>query len=65
MAALAAIRNKDVSARELTLYFLEKAETANATTGALREILFEQALDTAEAIDVALASGDEIGPLCG
>ena len=65
MAALAAIRNKDVSTRELTLYFLEKAETANASTDALREILFDQALDAATAIDAELTRGNEIGPLCG
>ena len=65
MAATAAIRTKTLTVRGLTEFFLNRAEVENRTIGALRQIFFDEAIQSAEALDRRIAQGENIGPLGG
>ncbi len=65
VAATAAIRNRLISATEMTEFFLENIETANPEISAIREVLQEQALDKARSIDDRIARSQPIGALAG
>lgn len=65
MAALAAIRNRDVSAEELTKTFQERIEAENANIGALSNVMAKSALKRAKKIDEKLGKGEAVGPLAG
>ncbi|MFY9263701.1 MAG: amidase [Actinomycetaceae bacterium] len=60
----AQIRNKDISAVEVTEATLERAETVGAQVGAFTYIAHELALDQARAADNAFAAGNA-GPFAG
>jgi amidase len=60
-----AIRDKQVSAREVVEAHLYRIEAVNPTLHAVVQLAAERALDEARAADRALAQGDPIGPLHG
>ena len=60
-----AIKNKQVSAREVTQSVLDRIAATNPRINALPQVLGEQALVAADAADKAVARGDELGLLHG
>jgi Asp-tRNA(Asn)/Glu-tRNA(Gln) amidotransferase A subunit family amidase len=65
VAALTAIRERDVSAQELTSRFLKRIESGNGDIGALRHTLADQAIEVARAMDVRIRAGEALPPLAG
>jgi Asp-tRNA(Asn)/Glu-tRNA(Gln) amidotransferase A subunit family amidase len=65
VAAVAAIRNRDCSAAELTESFLARIAEENPRLNALRDCDADQARQTALALDARLERGEDIGPLGG
>ncbi|MGL4320429.1 MAG: amidase [Paracoccaceae bacterium] len=65
VAAVAAIRNRDISASALTAHFLERSASQNPQINALRDCDTDQALQAALALDAQLDLGQDIGPLGG
>lgn len=61
----AAVRNKEVSACEVTTIVLDRIDEANPGVNALVEVLHDEAMAAAEAADQALAEGRVLGPLHG
>jgi amidase len=61
----AAIRAREVSAREAAASVLARADALNPRINALTELLHKQALAAADAADAALKRGDAVGPLHG
>lgn len=61
----ARIRRRELSAREATLAVLDRIDAANPRVNALVEVMREQALHAADAVDRALAAGLAVGPLAG
>ncbi|HXG28675.1 MAG TPA: amidase family protein [Nevskiales bacterium] len=61
----AAIRRKQVSAREATQSVLARITEVNPRINALVEVMAEEALAAADAADQALARGGAVGPLHG
>lgn len=61
----AAIRAREVSAREATASVLARADALNPRVNALTELLHTQALADADAADAALRRGEAVGPLHG
>ena len=59
------IRDRSVSARELTDAFLRRIEAVDGGLGAYLLVDPEGALARADEVDRALARGDDIGPLGG
>ncbi|WP_134322402.1 amidase [Cumulibacter soli] len=60
-----ALRRRDLSAREVTLAFLERIEQVNPDINAVNTLVAEQALEHADAADEVAASGVELPPLHG
>lgn len=60
-----AIRTRQVSSREAVESCLARIEQTNPRLNALVEVSPEEALDTADAADRAVAAGEELGPLHG
>lgn len=60
-----AVRRRECSAVEVAQAALERIEATDGTLGAFTVTLAESALAGAEAIDAALARGDDTGPLGG
>lgn len=63
--AAAALRDGSLTSTALTQQILDRASTLNPVLGAYVEITAEAALEQAAAADVALAAGDDRGPLQG
>jgi amidase len=61
----AALRRRDVSAREVVAAHLDQIERVNPEVNAIVTLLPERALEQATAADQRLAAGDDIGPLHG
>src|SRR5262245_53403998 len=59
------IRAREASSREVIESHLRRIEAVNPALNALTVVLAETALAAADAADRALASGAEVGPLCG
>lgn len=64
-AVAAAIRDRRVSATEVTRSCLERAAGVNPMINALTEIQWQGALDAAEAADAMVATGAALSPLHG
>lgn len=64
-ALAAAIRNKDVSSREVVEAHLSQIGRANPPLNAVVRVLGATALDDARRADVALARGENVGPFHG
>ncbi|MDX1380613.1 MAG: amidase [Xanthomonadales bacterium] len=64
-AIAAAIRQREVSAAELTLAYLRRIEALNPQLNAIVHVGAEQAMAAARAADAALAHGDTAGALHG
>jgi amidase len=64
-AAAAMIRNREVSARELTELVLGRVDAVNPKLNAVVELRREAALQEAAAADQAIARGEPVGPLHG
>ena len=64
-AACAAIRNRDVSAQELTSHFLARIEAGNGSLGAIRHVMADQAIEAARAVDAKTEAGEALPPLAG
>ncbi len=63
--AATAVRNKDISSRELTDLVFERIDDRNSQVNAVIEFRREEALAEAAAADAAVARGDKVGPLHG
>ncbi|WP_051744411.1 amidase [Streptomyces yerevanensis] len=61
----AAIRRRDVSAREVVAAHLEQIERVNPAVNAIVTLVPERALEQAAEADARLAAGAEVGPLHG
>ncbi|WP_344425043.1 amidase [Pseudonocardia ailaonensis] len=61
----AALRRKDISARELVTAHLERIDAVNPSVNAVVTLVSERALDEAAAADARLAAGEFVGPLHG
>ncbi|MBO9524177.1 MAG: amidase [Nocardioidaceae bacterium] len=61
----AAIRTGEVSSREVTERCLERIDAINPALNAMCTLRPEEALATADAVDRAVANGDELGPFAG
>jgi len=60
-----AIREKQVSSREVVQAHLDRIESVNDRVNAITVVLAEEALDMAAKADKAVAAGDKLGPLHG
>lgn len=65
IAIATAVRSGEVSAKAVTQQTLARIEVGNAPLNAFTEILAERALAEAEAVDGAIAAGQDPGPLAG
>ena len=65
VAAVAAIRRREVSATELIGHFLTGIKHSNPEFSAVRETLEDQALKKAEELDARIEKGKPVGPLAG
>jgi amidase len=63
--ATARIRARDVSAREVTRAVLDRLAAVNPAINAVVQEMPDQALAAADAVDAALARGEDPGPLAG
>ncbi len=61
----AAIRNREISSRELLDHLLERVERLNPRINAIITLDVERARERADAADAALARGESWGPLHG
>ena len=59
------IKRKDISSLELTQAFIDRIEEHDKKINAVVVRTFENALESAEKADNAVASGEELGPLHG
>lgn len=59
------IRNKEISSREVTEYFIGKIEEVNLTINAVIVKRYEDALNEADEADRKIASGESVGRLHG
>ena len=59
------IKNKEISAMELLHHYLQRVDKYNAEINAIVVDIREQAEQSAEATDHAIANGDTLGPLAG
>ena len=64
-AIAAAVKSGAISAREIALETLSRIEARNGALGAFTDVTTERALAEANAIDVARARGESLGPLAG
>ncbi len=60
-----AVRGRSVKAVEVVAMFVARAHQANAQLHAFHEILEEDAMAQAQAVDAAIAAGRDPGPLAG
>lgn len=60
-----AVRGKRVSAREVTASALARLDAVNPRLNAVVQFMPEQALAAADAVDAAIARGEDAGPLGG
>lgn len=65
MAALAAIRSKDMTVEELTSLFLSKIESENPAIHAVRQVLADEAIQSARDMDDRLSRNETVGLLAG
>ena len=65
LAIAAAVRTRQVSAKEVAEQFLEQIGEKNAPLNSFIAVTEQRALAEAEAVDVALAAGRDVGPLAG
>ncbi|PSB35564.1 AtzE family amidohydrolase [Stenomitos frigidus] len=61
----ARVRNQDVSARSVVTAALERIAEQNPVLNCFTSVLSEQALNDADAVDRAIAAGNDPGPLAG
>ena len=59
------IRDKEISSRELTEFYIQRIETHDGKINAVVVRDFEQARQAAHAADAALSAGEVLGPLHG
>ncbi len=59
------VQSGEVSATEVAQAHLDRIDAVNPAINAIVQDCREEALDTARAIDAAIARGDTPGPLCG
>ncbi len=64
-AAANAVRNKEITARELTEVFLSRCFAANSTLNSFLHICREEALHQADAVDNKVKLGETLLPLAG
>jgi amidase len=64
-ALASAVRNRDVSSRELLDGYLDRVDRLNPALNAVVTLDADRARDAAAAADQATARGDEVGPLHG
>jgi 1-carboxybiuret hydrolase len=64
-AIAAAVKNGVASAREVTEAALERVKARNGALGAFTDVTLTRALAKADAVDVARARGERLGPLAG
>ena len=64
-AIAAAVRSGAAGAREIARATLKRIEARDGALGAFTDVTAERALATAEAIDMARAQGESLGPLAG
>jgi Asp-tRNAAsn/Glu-tRNAGln amidotransferase A subunit and related amidases len=60
-----ALRNRRCTAHEITAAYLERIESLDPQLGAFTHVARASALATAQAIDLMLANGTDLGPLMG
>lgn len=65
VAALAAIRRRDVSTQDLTWRFLARIGQDNGHLHALRHVMAERAMEEAAALDRRIRAGEDLPPLAG
>jgi Asp-tRNA(Asn)/Glu-tRNA(Gln) amidotransferase A subunit family amidase len=65
VAVLSAIRERDVSAQDLTSRFLARIERGNPRICAMRHVAARDALDTARALEAHIRAGGALPPLAG
>jgi len=59
------IKNKEISAQELLHHYLQRVDKYNSEINAIVVEMRDQAEQSAEATDQAIASGETLGPLAG
>lgn len=59
------IARGEISSRELTDHYIQRIETLDTTINAVPVRIFERAREAADAADMAVASGADLGPLHG
>lgn len=65
LAIAAAVRTRQVSAKEVAEQFLKQIGEKNAPLNSFITVTCQRALAEAEAVDAALAAGRDVGPLAG
>ncbi len=58
-------REKEVSAEEITRYFLQRIDTFDPKVGSFLSVFHERALEKARTVDAKLAKGEKVGKLAG
>jgi Asp-tRNA(Asn)/Glu-tRNA(Gln) amidotransferase A subunit family amidase len=61
----AAVRRREVAARELVAHALERIDSLNPSVNAFTAVDGERALAEATTLDERIAAGDDVGPLAG
>lgn len=64
-AAAGAVRNKEITARELTEFFLSRCCVVNSTLNSFLHIFGKEALQQADAVDEKVKRGEALPPLAG
>ncbi len=59
------LRTKTFSAEEITKSYLDRIRSQDAAIGSYLHVMDEDALDTAQRVDAAIARGDALSPLAG
>ncbi len=62
---VSALRNREISSRELLESHLSRIETVNSKVNAITTVLHDEALRSADVADATIAQGEELGPLHG
>lgn len=60
-----ALKNKELSSKELTMYYIKNSEKLEDKVGAYITECFEKALEQAEAVDEKRLKGEKLSPLAG
>ena len=61
----ALVRNREISAVEITQAVLDRIEAIDGRLNSICTVAADDALEAAQAVDAALAKGEDPGPLCG